>query len=131
HNAASGLLSISTGNRGFTTSLAADEDTPAAALFEAAGLAATTSSPVVVTCGDGEVPGAFVAEAERFGLLAVALALAPDDGRTAGRARLRGPFRAGPEDELLAPPGMERGLAKHPQVGLLDLADAVLSGRAG
>ncbi len=128
HNAASGLLSISTKNRGFTTSIAADDDTPAAALFEAIGLAHASGGPVVVTCGDGEVPGAFVAEAERFGLLAVALALAPDDGRTNGCARIVGPSRGGTPH---VPTDLPRALATHPQVGLLDLADAVLRGREG
>ena len=52
HNAAAGVVSIASKNRGFTTSLAADYDTPAMSLIEAAKLVATRNAPVVVACGD-------------------------------------------------------------------------------
>lgn len=131
HNAAAGLLSISTGNRGFTTSVAADDDTPAGVLFEAIGLIHATGGPIVIAVGDDAVPSGFVAEGERFGLMAVALVLAPDDRSMAAErpalARLVGPHRNGAPD---LPPDRPPTLALHPQVGLLDLAEAILRRRA-
>jgi len=134
HNAASGLMSISNANRGFTTSLAADEDTPAMALLEAIGLVATTGRPAVVACGDEAVPRDLVPEAESWGLLAAAVALAPLDGDGPCRALLRvtrdraatlGGAR------VLAGARVDGPFGRHPQVGLLDLVDAVARGEPG
>ncbi len=127
HNAASGLLSISHGNRGFTTSLAADDDTPAAALLEAIGLVATRGGPVVVVCADEAVPESLVGDNPRWCLLAAAVVLAPlgDDARCARVAVESGP----PAD--LAPASVGDALRHNPQVGLLDLVDAVLRERPG
>jgi hypothetical protein len=55
HNAAAGLVSISTHNRAFTTSVAADHDTPAMALLEGIGAMAALDRPAVV-CGDEAAP---------------------------------------------------------------------------
>lgn len=56
HNAAAGLLSIATGNRGFSTSVSAGDDTLLAALWEAAALLHERGGQVVVAVGDERVP---------------------------------------------------------------------------
>jgi hypothetical protein len=129
HNAASGVVSIASKNRGFTTSLGADHDTPAMALMEAMGLIADRGEPVIVACGDEPTPVALVSEDEAWELATFAIALAPvrgDDHKA--RVRLRGPIKATP---TLAAADMPPGLARNPQVGLLDLICAVEKGRSG
>lgn len=129
HNAASGVVSIASKNRGFTTSLGADHDTPAMALMEAMGLIADRGQPVVVACGDEPTPVALVSEDEAWELATFAIALAPVRGNDAGsRARLRGPVRAAP---TLAAVEVPPGIARNPQVGLLDLICAVQKGSSG
>ncbi len=128
HNAASGLLSISNGNRGFTTSLAADFDTPAAALLEAAGLVAARGEPVLVACGDEVAPEHLVPEALRFDLLAAAVVLAPAWHPGPRLAGLRVVLGGAPD---LQPAADTPRLARHPQAGLVDLIDALLAGRRG
>lgn len=127
HNAASGAVSIATTNRDFTTSLAADYDTPAMALMEGVGLVATRSAPVVVVCGDEAAPADLVPEGERFDMLAAAVVLAPA-GSTEGLARLRG---LGPAEPTLDGAEVDDTLARNPQIGLFDLVDAALRGRRG
>lgn len=128
HNAASGLVSIATKNRGFTTSLAADYDTPAMALFEAAGLLATGDAPVVVVVGDEAAPKDLVPAAETFDMLTAAVALVPAAAPLSGLARLRGPFRG---EATLEGADLRPELARNPQAGILDLADTVLRRREG
>jgi len=77
HNAASGLISISNKNRGMTTSIAADHDTPAAALLEGIGLVLTRGAPVVVACGDEPAPPTLVQHAPPWSMLTAAVVLAP------------------------------------------------------
>jgi hypothetical protein len=127
HNAAAGLISIAAGNRGFTTSLAADYDTPAMALFEAIGAVAAGQGPVIVACADEASPQDLVPEPERFALLAAAVLLAhPDDAGAQARATLSGPFAAGTTSATAAPAVLDDALARNPQAGLFDLVDAVL-----
>ncbi len=125
HNAASGVVTIATKNHGYTTSLAADYDTPAMALMEAVGLVATTGATVVVTCADEDAPEDLVPDEERFGLVSAAVAIGP-----AGDARvhLSAPHRAEPD---LSGADLPPALARNPQAGLLDLVDAVLRQRKG
>ncbi|MFT7579362.1 MAG: hypothetical protein ACI9MR_001026 [Myxococcota bacterium] len=133
HNAASGLISIAAGNRGFTTSLAADYDTVAATLFEAIGLVGTGHGPTAVTCADESAPKDLVPEAEHFDMLATALVLAPAaDAQDGALATMRGPFVVA-ADEVCVPPSDAIGatVARNPQVGLLDLIDAVQRQRYG
>jgi len=122
HNAASGLLSISHGNRGFVTSLAADEDTPAAALLEGIGLVLTSDRPVLVVCGDEASPVHLVPADEAWELLAAGVVLRPVDhpGPVLARLRLERPGRPG-----LPAPGFPEALARNPQSALADLVDAV------
>jgi len=125
HNAASGMLSISKKNVGFTTSIAADHDTPAAGLIEGIGLVATTGAPVAVVCADEASPRSLLRRAARhWDMLAAAVVLAPADaGR--GRATLSLPAVG-----LAATAGgeVDDTLIANPQVGLLDLVVAVLGG---
>ena len=88
HNAASGLLSIATENRGFTTSLGADFDTPAMALMEGLGLVAARRTPVVVCCGDEAPPDELVPDGAGWSLLCAAIVLAPIDAAPADAPRL-------------------------------------------
>lgn len=128
HSAASGTMSISAGNRGFTTSISAYHDTPAAALFEARGLVQTRRTPVVVACGDTYSPARFVEGDEAFGMVAAAIAFVPDAGDAPVLARLRGPHRSDPTVQPANVPGL---LARNPESGLLDLVIAIAEGRTG
>ncbi|MEO6596008.1 MAG: beta-ketoacyl synthase chain length factor [Planctomycetota bacterium] len=124
HNAASGLISIANKNRGMTTSLAADEDTPAAALLEGIGLVLTRNTAVVVACADEPAPATLVQHAPPWAMLASAVVLAPLSPSTPHPtlATLRivsgQPFtiERGRFDELLV---------NNPQWGLAALVDAV------
>lgn len=128
HSAAAGVVSISAGNRGFTTSISAYHDTAGAALFEARAVLETMSTPVMVACGDESSPERFVDEVEAFDMLAVSLALVPDDHEAPVLARLQGPFRG---EADLPPADVADRLARNPQMGLLDLVAAIVAGRKG
>ncbi|MCB9897789.1 MAG: beta-ketoacyl synthase chain length factor [Planctomycetes bacterium] len=128
HNAASGILSISAGNRGFASSIAADADTPAAALIEAVGLVLTTDEPVLVACGDETAPAHLVDDSETWELLAAAVVLAPLawDGPELAKLALR--LEGRPD---LPPAALPAALGRNPVAGLVDLIDAVARGRSG
>lgn len=128
HSAASGVVSISSGNRGFTTSLSADFDTVAAALSEAWGWVQTHNEPVVVICGDDDAPKDFVPEDEAFDLMAAAVCLVPATHPPSPSARplmrlslpqIHTPDRS---PETLSP-----RVARNPQAALVDLVAAVLA----
>ncbi len=127
HNAASGLLSISQSNRGFTTSLAADHDTPAAALFEAIGLIAAGHRQVVVVCADEAAPSNLIKDAPQWDLLAAAVVVSAA-GATPRLATLHLTSGAA---ATLDPAPIDRSLVHNPQIGLVDLVDAVLHRRIG
>ncbi|HEU4419594.1 MAG TPA: beta-ketoacyl synthase chain length factor [Planctomycetota bacterium] len=127
HNAASGLISISNKNRGMTTSLAADENTPAAALLEGIGLVLTRNTAVVVACGDEPAPPTLVQHAPPWAMLASAVVLAPLSHPKPPLATLR--IVA---DRQPSPRGrFEQLLVDNPQFGLLALVDAVLRHASG
>jgi hypothetical protein len=129
HNAASGVVSITTKNRGFTTSIGADFDTPAMALVEAFAYCVTHDQPVIVVCGDEAAPGNLVSGLEGgWEMLTAAVALVPLSRATAAMPRLRGPVASAP-----SLPGAEAPpvLANNPVAGLLDLVDALGRGRRG
>ncbi len=128
HNAASGVISISNDNRGFATSLAADEQTPAAALLEGIGLVATTGGPVAIACGDEAAPEDFVPDERAWGLLAASVVLAPAERDVPARSRLSISFGDAPS---LAGADVGLELARNPQIGMLDLVAAVLRGSVG
>lgn len=129
HNAASGLVSIAGKNRGFTTSIAADYDTPAMAIAEAVGVAAISGVPVVVACSDESSPDDLVPVEERFYALAAAITLVPVGSEgDRGLVRLRGPFLGEP---TIAGADADPAHVRNPQMGMLDLADAIARGRRG
>jgi hypothetical protein len=130
HNAASGLMSISHGNRGFVTSLAADEDTPAAALLEGLGLVLTTDRPVVVACGDEAAPEDLVPDEQRWDMLAAAVVLQPVSHQGPCLARLRLPTKPGASTSI-DPAPISSALGNNPQAGLVDLVHAVAKGASG
>ncbi len=74
HNAASGMLSIATNNRSFSTAIAGGARTLEQAFVEALALLATSEQEVVVAIGDDKLPEPFV-RAHSFRPYGVALAL--------------------------------------------------------
>ena len=128
HNAASGMISIATGNRGFTTSLGADYDTPAMSLLEGIGIVQSEGRPVVVCCGDEAPPGDLVPEDAGWSLLCAAVALCPLDGARAGRPQLS-TLEIAPA--TLPSPVASPPLGRNPNVGLLDLVVALERGSEG
>ncbi len=128
HNAAAGVVSIAAKNRGFTTSIAADYDTPAMALIEAFALMETRGEPVLIACGDEAAPEHLVPDPQRFEALAVAIALAPPGFSGPCLATLDIPSIDAP---TLGGAELSADLGRSPEVGLLDLVDAVLRGRSG
>lgn len=127
HNAASGQVSIAAGNRSFTTSLAAGDDTVAMALQEAIGLLATGWAEVVVVFGDLDPPTELAAAEERCEPLAVSLHI---HNGTGGRSRLAalGPLRVA---QLPVQMVTSTALQANPMAGALELALAVTRGRFG
>lgn len=127
HNAASGLLSISSKNLGYTTSLAADENTPAVALLEGIGLVLDRGAPALVVCSDESAPVCLVEDSEPWELLSAAVVLAPVEEAANSLATLE----VVREGEALAPTKLDPLMIHNPQVGLLDLIDAVQKRSAG
>ena len=127
HNAASGMVSIATENRGFTTSMGADFDTPAMALLEGIGWVAAHDEPMVVCCGDEAPPADLVPDGAGWGLLAAAIALGPADVHPSA------PMLSGLSIHTaeIAHSQLERDLHQNPNVGLLDLIAAVAAGETG
>jgi hypothetical protein len=124
HNGPAAYVSIATGNRGFSTALAAGRETPAIALLEAAGLLAERGGEVLVVLADEPPPAPF-APPLPWPPAAVALALSAAPG-AATRATLRGLRLAAAAEPRLPPP-----FAAHPQAGALALVAAVWTGAAG
>lgn len=130
HNVSSGVLSIATGNRGFTTSIAADHDTPAAALYEGLGLVLTGSGPVLVLCADEGAPEALLTGDEAWTIAAAGVLLGSPDSAAPSLGRLH-LLPAGSSGPSLEPAALERGTYLNPQVGLLDLVLHMAEGRRG
>jgi hypothetical protein len=128
HNAASGLISISNKNRGMTTSIAADHDTPAAALLEGIGLALSHGGPVVVACGDEPAPPSLVQHAPPWSMLVAAVVLAPLRAAEPCLASLRITRGEPPTIDLGR---LDRLLVDNPQIGMLALVDTVARRLAG
>ena len=127
HNAASGLLSISNKNVGFTTSLAADEDTPGAALLEGIGLALDRDTPVLVACADEGAPRSLLKDAPDWDLFAGACVLGP----VVEGAPCLATLRIDRGEASLPQPELPGAQAENPQAGLLNLIEGVLGGRPG
>lgn len=128
HNTASGMLSIASQNRGFTTSLGADFDTAAMALLEGIGLVLSTDSPVIVCCCDETPPPDLVKDRDGWALLAVGVAIGPAASAREGTARL-GDMRIEPGS--WTPPEIDAAITHNPAAGLLDLALAARARASG
>lgn len=126
HNAASGVMSIAAGNRGFTTSIAADHDTPASALLEAIGLVVTEGVPVLVACGDEASPSALLSGSDAWSLMAAAVVLVPSEWAGPRRGRLRMVSPSGVRTPALADVAQDTAL--NPQAGMLELLAAIVRG---
>ncbi len=127
HNAASGLLSISMKNKGYTTSIAADYDTPAACLLEAIGLLATGNEVVCCACADEDSPRSLLEHAPHWDMLAGAVVLTKA-GASNALATMRVDVGG---DATLPPADAPEAFGHNPQVGVLDLIDAVQRGARG
>jgi hypothetical protein len=128
HNAASGLLSISMKNKGYTTSIAADYDTPAATLFEGIGLLATGHAAVCCVCADEDSPRSLLEHAPNWDMLAGAVVLTRDEPPGA-LAKLT--VEASGADADVAAADVDAAFGHNPQVGIIDLIDAVQRGATG
>lgn len=135
HNAAAGVVSISTENRGYTTSLGADFDTPAMSIVEALGLLATGHDAALVVCGDEGVPEDLVPEGKGWAMAAGAIALVRPEDAPADAPRLTAPriVPAGDRREsvLLTGAQLPYELVTNPCCGVIDLVDAVLREHSG
>ncbi len=134
HNAASGVISIATENRGITTAIGADFDTPAMALLEGIGLALSRGESVIVCCGDEAPPENLVAEGAGWGLMTAAIAFCPASQAPASSPKLSH-LAIAPADlsppEIPVSPEILQAIGRNPNVGLLDLAVAIRSGMDG
>jgi len=129
HNAASGLLSISMKNKGYTTSIAADYDTPAAALLEGIGLLQSGHEHVVCVCADEASPRSLLEHAPHWDTLTAAVVLSKNGGdRTLARLTMGAP---GCDDADVAPAELAEGFTHNPQAGIVDLVDAIQRGQTG
>lgn len=134
HNAASGMISIATKNRGMTTAIGADFDTPAMALLEGIGLVLARGASVIVCCGDEAPPEDLVPDGVGWSLMTAAIALCPSSEAPASSPRLSdlviAPADLSPLESSVAPPRSEI-LQRNPNIGLLDLVVAIHSGMEG
>tara|TARA_R110002072_G_scaffold303070_1_gene492781 strand:- start:12016 stop:12801 length:786 start_codon:yes stop_codon:yes gene_type:complete len=131
HNAASGLLSISMKNKGYTTSIAADYDTPAATLLEGIGLLATGTNAVVCVCADEASPRSLLEHAPHWDMLSAAVVLQPE-GAANAIAHLSVDDCSDDRSGITLPAAeFAEGFAHSPQVGMADLVDAIQRGLTG
>ena len=134
HNAASGMVSIATENRGITTAMGADHDTPAMALLEGFGLALAKGESVVVCCGDEAPPEDLVPEGVGWTLMTAAIVLCPASRAPASSPRLS-EIAITPANLQLPkadpPPPMLDSIRRNPNIGLLDLVVAIQRGIDG
>lgn len=129
HNAAAGVVSISTKNTGFTTSLAADFDTVAMSIAEAIGLLATGACEALIVCGDESAPEKLVEDIHQWGFLCAGIALSSQLDHPQAIARIGFPTMS--EPTVAASTQLDSRTAANPQAGLVDLIDAVREKRWG
>lgn len=138
HNAASGMISIATDNRGMTTAIGADYDTPAMALLEGIGLVLGRGESVIVCCGDEAPPENLVPDGAGWGLMTAAIALCPSNEASASSPRLSdlalASANSSPPETSTETPATSatlEAIGQNPNIGLLDLAVAIRSGKEG
>ena len=128
HNAASGVISIATANRGMTTAVGADYDTPAMALLEGIGLVLDRGDCVVVCCGDEAPPPDLVPKNVGWSMLAAAIVLGPMSHSSSERPILS---ELGIAPSTLSSRESGSRVDGNPNIGLLDLVVAIHSGAEG
>jgi hypothetical protein len=131
HNAASGLLSISMKNKGYTTSIAADYDTPAATLQEGLGLIATGTEAVVCVCADEASPRSLLEHAPHWDMLSAAVVLQPEGTEGALSHLTVDDCSENRSGISIAPAEFAEGFSHNPQAGMADLVDAIQRGQTG
>lgn len=131
HNAASGLLSISMKNKGYTTSIAADYDTPAATLLEGIGLIAAGTEAVVCVCADEESPRSLLEHAPHWDMLSAAVVLQREGHERAITHLSVGDCGEDRSEITIAPGAFAEGFGHSPQVGMADLVDAIQRNQNG
>jgi hypothetical protein len=134
HNAASGMLSIATENRGITTAMGADYDTPAMALLEGIGLVLARGESVIVCCGDEAPPEDLIPDGVGWSLMTAAIALCPSSEAPASSPRLSDLTIASGDplpSRMAVPSAMQEELSRNPSIGLLDLVVAIERGTKG
>lgn len=132
HNAASGVISIATENRGITTAIGADYDTPAMALMEGLGLVLARGESVIVCCGDESPPADLVPDGAGWGMMTAAIAICPTDQAPPSSPRLSGLAITEATFELPEHGDANRELVgRNPNIGLLDLVVAIQRGLNG
>lgn len=133
HSSSSTVVTISEQNRKLTTSISANFDTVAAALFELAGILATTGGAGVVVLMDDHSPDQFLEPSERYVRLSVALALqVASQEQNPRAATLSLPYHAKDGATKLAQTVSFDGmLTRNPIAGALDLLAALSGDQAG
>lgn len=132
HNAASGVASISFKNQGFTTSVAANFDTPAMSLFEGATLLATGTPHVLVACGDESSPDRLMGTYPTWKTMCAAVVLSADPSAHDRIATLTLPTlsdRAETQHPLRE--DIPNTVRNNPSFGMLRLVDAIVNKRWG
>jgi hypothetical protein len=127
------MISIATENRGITTAIGADFDTPAMALLEGIGLVLSRGESVVVCCGDEAPPEDLVPDGAGWGLMTAAIVLGPDDRAPASSPRLSELSMVSAdmlEIDASISPGRVDPVLRNPNIGLLDLAVAAGRGES-
>lgn len=132
HNAASGVASISFKNQSFTTSVAANFDTPAMSIFEGAGLLMQGDvSHVLIVCGDEPPPHRLMGDHPVWDTVCAAVVLAADVDAHDRMGTISLPFRAETTGEILSWPKMEDAIKNNPSAGLFHLVDMLTRGQRG
>lgn len=129
HNAASGAVSIGTKNRAFTTSIAADYDTPAMALVEAQGLLSEGCDAVIIVSGDEAAPEKIVRDEFDWDYFCGGIVLTLDTQHPRRIGQISQPFID--REHLAQLPRLPEKLARNPQAGLLGLLDVLARREAG
>lgn len=123
HNAASGAVSIGTKNRAYTTSIAADYDTPAMILVEARGLLNDGCDAVIIVSGDEAAPEKIIPEGFDWEYFCGGLAVTLDERHPQRLGQISGPSIDVDDQSIL--PELSPRLARNPQAGLLGLLDVI------
>ncbi len=125
HNTAAGQISISQGNRAFTTSLAAGRDTLAMCFLEAWSWLAEHGGQVLVACADEPIPPVFE-PSDVYEPLGAAFLLDASLSHRAPLARLTRPM-AGPPGGETSIPGLPAQHESHPCGPALGLLSALFA----